>query len=64
MIEKYPRCLILWDPYSSNPRFFQTGLTTGKLLRDPTMVVVDRYAYWDAEYIAFLRDARPVNLQR
>ena len=64
MIEKYPRCLILWDPYSSNPRFFQTGLTTGKLLRDPTLVVVDRYAYWDAEYIAFLRDARPVNLRR
>jgi hypothetical protein len=64
MIEKYPRCLILWDPYSSNPRFFQTGLTTETLLGDPTMEVVDRFRYWDAEYIAFLRDARPMKFRR
>jgi hypothetical protein len=64
MVEKYPRCLILWDPYTSNPRFFQTGLTSEKLLRDPTMVVVDRFAYWDAEYIAFLRDAGPMKFRR
>jgi hypothetical protein len=57
MLAKYPRCLILWDPYTSNPRFFETHLTREKLLHDPTMVVVDRYAYWDAEYIAFLRNA-------
>jgi hypothetical protein len=64
MIAKYPRCLILWDPYSSNPRFFQTGLTAEKLLLDSTMTVVDRYTYWDAEYIAFLRNARPVHAPR
>lgn len=59
MVEKYPHCLILWDPYSSNPRFFQTGLTAESLLGDSTMTVVERYNYWDAQYISFLRDARP-----
>ena len=62
MVQKYPRCLILWDPYSSNPRFFETGLTTERMLKDPTMTVVERYSYWDAEYIAFLRDARPMTV--
>ena len=57
MLAKYPHCLILWDPYTSNPRFFQTGLTREKLLEDPTIVVVDRYDYWGAEYFVFLRNA-------
>jgi hypothetical protein len=59
ILAKYSRCLILWDPYSSNPRFFQTGVTLESMLQDSTLVAVDRYNYWDAEYILFLKDARP-----
>ncbi len=58
-LAQYTRCLVFWDPYSSNPRFFQTGLTAGTLLRDPSVSVVDRYDYWHDEYIVFLKDAGP-----
>jgi len=61
---KYTRCLILWDPYSSNPRFFQTGLTRESLLRDPSLSVVDRYDYWKSEYIIFLKDSTAVRTLR
>jgi hypothetical protein len=63
-LAQHPHCLVLWDPYSSNPRFFQTGLTKESLLRDPTMAVLDRYSYWNGEYIAFLRNTAPANVGR
>jgi len=56
LLAQYTHCLLLWDTYSSNPRFFQTGLTEEGMLRDSTLTVVDRYRYWSAEYIAFLRN--------
>ncbi len=55
-LAKFPRCLILWDPYSSNPRFFQTGLTEEGLLRDPAISAVDSCRYWNSEYYVFLKN--------
>lgn len=57
-LAQYTRCLVLWDPYSSNPRFFQTGLTAETLLRDSSLTVVERYDYWNNAYIVFLKDAK------
>lgn len=53
----FGRCLVLWDPYSSNPKFFQTGLTREGMLRDSSLTVVENYRYWDSEYAIFLKDA-------
>jgi hypothetical protein len=58
VLARSPRCLILWDPYSSNPRFFPTGVTQESLLGDSTLAVIDRDRYWDAQYILFLKTAR------
>jgi hypothetical protein len=63
-LAKYTRCLILWDPYSSNPRFFQTGLTEESLLGNSSLTIVDRYDYWNSEYIVFLKDSAPVRSAR
>ncbi|HTY60050.1 MAG TPA: hypothetical protein VMF59_14610 [Bacteroidota bacterium] len=57
MVAKFTRCLILWDPYSSNPRFFQTGLSAESMLRDSSLTVADQYTYGDSSYIVFLKRA-------
>jgi len=59
MLAKFRRCLVFWDPYSSNPRFFQTGLTKESMLRDPALTVVDRWTYGEAEYLLFLKGGEP-----
>jgi hypothetical protein len=58
MLKKYPECLILWDPSSSNPRFDQTELTKEKVLKDTTMVLLERYNYWDAEFLLLYRNVQ------
>ena len=50
-LEKYPECLILWDPFSSNSIFFQTELTKDMMLQDTTIKVLEKYNYWSAEYL-------------
>ena len=64
MLKKYPECLIVWDPFSSNPRFDQTELTKEKLLRDSTMVLLESYNYWDAEYLILYRNIHLLNVQK
>jgi len=61
---KYARCVVLWDPYSSNPRFFQTGLTRESILRDSSMTVVESHKYGDGEYSLFLRDVKSASTKR
>jgi hypothetical protein len=55
MLKKYPECLILWDSFSSNPRFDQTEMTKEKMLQDTTMVLLERYTYSDAEFLLLYR---------
>jgi len=64
MLKKYPECLILWDPFSSNPRFDQTELTKEKVLQDLTMVLLERYNYWDAEYLILYRNIQVLKDQK
>jgi hypothetical protein len=54
-LARYERCVLLWDSMSSNPRFFQTGLTGESLLRDSTVTVLERDRYWNTEYLLLLR---------
>jgi hypothetical protein len=56
MLKKYPECLILWDSFSSNPRFDQTEWTRDKVLQDSTMVLLERYYYGDAECLVLYRN--------
>jgi hypothetical protein len=56
MLKKYPECVILWDPFSSNPRFHETELTRETILQDTTMVVLKKYSYRDAEYLLLYRN--------
>ena len=51
ILEQYPECLILWDPFSSNTIFFQTGLTKEMMLADTTVTVQEQTNYWSAEYL-------------
>ena len=64
MLEKYPECLILWDPFSSNPRFDQTEWTREKVLQDSTMVLLERYSYWDAELLVLYRNMQGLKAQK
>ncbi len=50
-LKEFPECIILWDPFSSNSIFFQTKLTKDMVLQDSTIHVVQRYMYWNAEYL-------------
>ena len=64
MLMKYPECLILWDPFSSNPRFDQTEMTKEKVLQDTTMVLLERYNYWDAEFLLLYRNIEVTKVQK
>jgi hypothetical protein len=55
---KYPECLILWDPFSSNSIFFQTELTKEKMLQDTTIQVLEKYHYWRAEYLVLYKKSK------
>lgn len=57
MLRKYPECIILWDPFSSNSIFSQTELTKEKMLQDTTITVLDTYTYWNVEYLVLYRNA-------
>jgi hypothetical protein len=50
-LKHHPECIILWDPFSSNSVFFQTELTKATILKDSTIQIVQRYVYWNAEYL-------------
>jgi hypothetical protein len=54
-LTRYPECLILWDPFSANSIFFQTELAKKDVLKDTTMQVLERYNYWDAEYLVLYK---------
>jgi hypothetical protein len=64
MLKKYPECLILWDPFSSNPRFDQTEWTRERLRQDSTMVLLERYNYRDAEYLVLYRNIHVSKAQK
>jgi hypothetical protein len=55
-LTKYPECLVLWDPYSSNPRFDQTEMTKERMLRDSTMVLLQGYSNSGAGYLVLGRN--------
>jgi hypothetical protein len=55
-LRKNPECLVLWDPYSSNPRFDRTEMTKERMLGDSTMVLLEGYSNWDAEYLVLGRN--------
>jgi hypothetical protein len=50
-LKKYPECIILWDPFSSNSIFYQTEVTKEMMLQDTTVKVLEKYNYWSAEYL-------------
>lgn len=50
-LKKYPECLILWDPFSSNSMFYQTEVTKEMILQDTTINVLEKKNYWSAEYL-------------
>jgi hypothetical protein len=50
-LKKYPECLILWDPFSSNSIFYQTEITKEMMLQDTTVTVLKKINYWSAEYL-------------
>jgi hypothetical protein len=58
MLKKYPECLILWEPFSANSIFFQTELTKEKMLKDTTVRVLEKYKYFNVEYLLLYRNAR------
>ena len=64
MLKKYPECLILWDPFSSNPRFDQTEFTKEKLLQDTTMVLLERHNSWNAEFLLLYRNIQGMNARK
>jgi hypothetical protein len=58
MLKKYPECIILWEPFSANSIFFQTELTKEKMLKDTTVRVLEKYKYFNVEYLLLYRNAR------
>jgi len=64
MLKRYPECLILWDPFSSNPRFDQTEWTREKVLQDSTMALLERYFNGDAEFLVLYRSTRVSKAQK
>jgi hypothetical protein len=63
-LKKYPECLILWDPFSSNPRFDQTEWTREKVLQDSTMILLERDNIWDAELLVLYRNTQGLKAQK
>jgi hypothetical protein len=57
-LKKYPECLILWDPFLANSLFFQTELTKEMMLQDTTVKVLEKYKYFDVEYLLLYRNTR------
>jgi hypothetical protein len=60
MITKYPECLILWDPFAANSIYVQMELTKGEMLQDTTIMVLERYRYWESEYLLLYRDSHGI----
>jgi hypothetical protein len=64
MLKKYPECLILWDPFSSNPRFDHTELTKENMLADTTMALLEKHSYWDADFLLLYRNIQGTKIQK
>jgi hypothetical protein len=62
-LEEYPECLILWDPFLSNSIFSQTELTKKNMLQDTTIIVLEKYNYWSAEYFVLYRNKQRVTVR-
>jgi hypothetical protein len=62
-LKKYPECIILWDPFSSNSIFTQTELTKENILQDATVKVLDKYSYWGAEYFILYRNKQDISVR-
>jgi hypothetical protein len=56
MLKKYPECLILWDPFTANSLFFQTEITKENMLQDVNVRVLEKYKYFNAEYLLLYRN--------
>jgi hypothetical protein len=54
-VDQYSECLIFWDPFFSNSIFSQTELTKENILKDTTITVLQKYRYWNAEYLVLYR---------
>jgi hypothetical protein len=54
-VNQYSECLILWDPFFSNSIFSQTELTKENILKDTTVTVLQKYRYWNAEYLVIYK---------
>lgn len=62
-LKKYPECVILWDPFTSNSVFTQTELTKSNMLQDTTVKVLDKYSYWGADYFVLYRNKQDMPVQ-
>jgi hypothetical protein len=62
-LRKYPECIILWDPFSSNSIFTQTELTIDNLLKDTTIKVIDKYSYWGVDYFVLYRNKQDLSVK-
>ncbi len=60
--KKYPECIILWDPFFANSIFSQSRLTKEKMLQDTTIEIVDRYKYWNIEYLVLHKKSSSAEL--
>jgi hypothetical protein len=58
-LEEHPECVMLWDPFLSNPRFSSTELTRELLLQDTTNVVLKRQIFQHEEFLLLSRNVRP-----
>lgn len=58
-LAEHQECVMVWDPFLSNPRFSRTELTREQLLEDPANVVLKRQAYQHGEFLLLSRNVRP-----
>jgi hypothetical protein len=62
-LKKYPECIILWDPFTSNSIFTQTELTKDDILQDTAIKVVEKYSYWGADYFVLYRNKQDLSVR-
>jgi len=62
-LKKYPECIILWDPFSSNSIFTQTEVTKDNMLQDTTIKVMNKYSYWGADYFVLYRNNQDIQVK-
>jgi hypothetical protein len=57
-LKKYPECLILWDPFLANSLFFQTEITKDMMLQDTTVKILEKYKYYNVEYLLLYKNVK------